>query len=196
VLTSSSLRALIWFICRRLSCAAIPVITTPSRALHRHPRRCAGTGRQDTATPTAVHPTASRQPHPRVSVRTTTPRKTSTPPPSKPLLGGHRARHDAPPKARFARTVVHSVVLFVMPLHVAIIVWHACKLPPPWPIKGGAVPWPQGGRQGAFATRFPPSPRYWYLPQSKPLGPGGPASSPASLVALSASTTVQRNIVP
>jgi hypothetical protein len=25
-------------------------------------------------------------------------------------------------------------------------VWHACKLLPPWPIKGKAVPQPQGGR--------------------------------------------------
>jgi hypothetical protein len=26
------------------------------------------------------------------------------------------------------------------------IVWHTCKLLPPWPIKGGAVPQPQGGQ--------------------------------------------------
>jgi hypothetical protein len=81
-----------------------------------------------------------RLPHPRVSVWTTTPRKTSTPPPSKPLLGGHRACHDAPPEARFARTTVHSVALCAIPPHVTRIVRHACKLPPPWPIKGGAVP--------------------------------------------------------
>jgi hypothetical protein len=70
--------------------------------------------------------------------------ETPTPPPSKPLLGGHRARHDAPLEARFARTAVHSVVMCTIPAHVARIVWHACKLPPPWPIKGGAVPWPRG----------------------------------------------------
>jgi hypothetical protein len=30
-------------------------------------------------------------------------------------------------------------------------VWHACKLLPPWPIKGGAVPQPQGtGRRIAI----------------------------------------------
>jgi hypothetical protein len=87
-----------------------------------------------------------RQLHPRVSVRTTTEWGISTPPPSKPLLGGHRARHDAPPEARFARTVVHSVELFDMPSHVARTVRHACKLPPPRPIKGGAVPWPQGDK--------------------------------------------------
>jgi hypothetical protein len=63
--------------------------------------------------------------------------------PSKPLLGGHRACHDAPPEARFAVTVVHSVVLCAIPPHVARTVRHTCKLPPPWPIKGGAVPWLQ-----------------------------------------------------
>jgi hypothetical protein len=143
-----------------------------------------------------VHPTASCQPHPQVGVRTTTLRRTSTPLPSKPLLGGHRARHDAPPKARFARTAVHSVVLCAIPQHVARTVWHTCKLRPR-PIKGGAFPWPQGEDGEHSPACFLPSPRYWHLPESKPLGPGGPASSPASLVAPpSASTTVQRNIVP
>jgi hypothetical protein len=69
------------------------------------------------------------------------------------------------------------------------IVRHACKLLSPWPIKGGAVPQPQGrggkrrGDQWRTLTRLSPSPRYWHLPQSVPLGPGGLASSPASLVA-------------
>jgi hypothetical protein len=116
----------------------------PSRALQRHPRHCGGTGRLGTATPAIVRPTTSHQLHPRVSVRTTTQRKISTPPPSKPLLGGHRARHDTPPEARFARTAVHSVVLCAIPPHIARTVRHACKLPPPWPIKGGTVLWPQG----------------------------------------------------
>jgi hypothetical protein len=117
----------------------------PSRPLQHHPWRCAGTRRLDAATPAVVRPTASRQLHPRVSVWTTTRWKISTPPPSKPLLGSHRARRDAPPEAIFARTVVHSVVLFAMPSHVARTMRHACKLPPPKPIKRGAVPWPQGG---------------------------------------------------
>jgi hypothetical protein len=120
----------------------------------------------------------------------------SKPPPSKPLLDGHRARHDAPSEARFARTAVYSTALCAIPSHVAKTVRHACKLPPPWPIKGGAVPWPEGDDRQHSPTRFLPSPRYWHSPQSKPQGPGGSASSPASLVALSASTTVQRNIVP
>jgi hypothetical protein len=49
-------------------------------------------------------------------------------------------RHVAPPEARFARTSVYSAAMYTMPLHVDKIVWHACKLQPPWPIKGGAAP--------------------------------------------------------
>jgi hypothetical protein len=119
----------------RFTCAAIPATTMPSRALQHQPRHCRGTGLQDTATPAVVHPTAFRQLHPRI--RTTTQRKISTQPPSKLLLDGHRARRDAPPEARFARTAVYSVPLSAMPSHVARPVRHACKLPPPWPIKGG-----------------------------------------------------------
>jgi hypothetical protein len=85
-----------------------PPSPTPSRALHHHPQHCGGgTGRQDAATTAAVRPAASRQPHPRANVRTTTKRPTPTPPPSKPLLDGYRARHDAPPDTRFARTSVY-----------------------------------------------------------------------------------------
>jgi hypothetical protein len=64
------------------------------------------------------------------------------------------------------------------------IVRHACKLLPPWPIKGGAVPQLRTRDDGQQSlTRSPPSPRYWHLPQSIPLGLGGQASSPTSLVA-------------
>jgi hypothetical protein len=80
--------------------------------------------------------------------------ETPTPPPLKPLLGGHRARHDASTEARFARTTVHCVVLCTIPPHVARTVWHTCKLPPPWPIKGGAVPWPQGDERGHSPHAF------------------------------------------
>jgi hypothetical protein len=108
--------------------------------------------------------TASRQRHPRVLTRAVAAQETSTPPPSKPLLDAHRTRHDAPPEARFARTAVYSVTLYTMPLHVDGIAG--------------------GGEDGYHSlARFPPRPRYWHLPQSVPLGPGGPTSSPASLVA-------------
>jgi hypothetical protein len=84
--------------------------------------------------------TGSRQLHSRVLTRAVAEQETSTPPPSKPLLDAHRTRHDAPPEARFVRMVVYSTMLYTMPLHVDEIVRHACKLPPPWLIKGGAVP--------------------------------------------------------
>jgi hypothetical protein len=86
--------------------------------------------------------TASRQQNPRVFTWAVAEQETATPPPSKPLLGAHRTRHDASPEARFVRTAVYSVTLYTVPLHVGEIVRHACKLPPPWPIKGGEVPWP------------------------------------------------------
>jgi hypothetical protein len=44
------------------------------------------------------------------------------------------------PEAGFARMAVYSTALYAMPPHVTRTVWHACKLLPPWPIKGGAVP--------------------------------------------------------
>jgi glyoxylase-like metal-dependent hydrolase (beta-lactamase superfamily II) len=97
---------------------------TPSQALHHHLLHCGGTGRLDAATPAAVRPAASRQPHPRANVRTTTKRATPAPPPSKPLLDGYRVRHDAPPNARFARTAVYSVALYAMPPYVDKIVRH------------------------------------------------------------------------
>jgi hypothetical protein len=127
--------------------------------------------------------TASCQRHPRVLTRAVAEQETSTPPPSKPLLDAHKTRHDVPPEVRFARTTVYSVALYTMPSHVARIVRHACKLLPPCPIKGEAVPQPQGDDGQQSPARFPPSPRYWHLPQSVPLGPGDLASSPASLVA-------------
>jgi hypothetical protein len=95
-----------------------PPSLTPSRALHHHPQHCGGTGQQDAATSAAVRPTSSHQPHPRANVRTTTKQATPTPPPSKPLLDGYRAHHDASPYTRFARTAVYSVALYAMPSHV------------------------------------------------------------------------------
>jgi hypothetical protein len=118
---------------------------TPSRALHCHLRRCGSVRRWDIATPVAVPRTASRQRHPRISMRVVTKRAPPTPPPSKPLLDGYRARHDVPPEARFARTAVYSTALYAMPPHIDKTVRHACKLPLPWPIKEGQSP----GRRGA-----------------------------------------------
>jgi hypothetical protein len=87
-----------------------------------------------------THSRTADAPHPRILTRTALERATFMPPPSKPLLDAHRTRHDAPPEARFARTTVYSMALYAIPPHVARTVWHACKLLPPWPIKGGAAP--------------------------------------------------------
>jgi hypothetical protein len=127
------------------------------------------------------------------NVRMTTPR----PPPSKTVLGGHRARHDALQEARLARTTVHSIVLCAIPPRVARTVRHACKLPPPWPIKGGAVPWPQGGRQRALTGT--PSVFTMILALASISTSGTWRSGLLSRLACSltsASTSVQCNIVP
>jgi hypothetical protein len=120
-------------------CATIPATAIPRRTLWRHPRRCWSAQGRDVATPTTVPRTASRWRHPRAGPQAAAGQPTSTPPPSKPLLYGHRIRHDTPTGARFARTTIYSVALCAMPLHVGETVWHACKLHPPWPIKGGVV---------------------------------------------------------
>jgi hypothetical protein len=78
----------------------------------------------------ALRPPPPRQLHTRVSVRTTTNREISTPPPSKPPLDRHRACHDAPLEARFARTVVYSTIPCTIPPHVVSTARHACKPPP------------------------------------------------------------------
>jgi hypothetical protein len=114
-----------------------PPSPMPSRPLHHHPDAVEACG-DETPLRQLLYPrTGSRQRHSRVLTRAVA---ESTPPPSKLLLDAHRTRHDAPPEARFARMVVYSTTLYTMPLHVDEIVRHACKLPPPWLIKGGAVP--------------------------------------------------------
>jgi hypothetical protein len=95
-----------------------------------HPRPCCATPRTATTTPTllstrgrdtATPATAPRTDHhqrlPRA--RLETPRSTTTPPPSKPPLFKHRARHDAMTGARFARTTVNPPALYAIPSHVA-----------------------------------------------------------------------------
>jgi hypothetical protein len=113
---------------------AIPATASPSPTLWRR----AATGRRHASYCTPVRPRVNGTLE--SSHRAVARQETSTQPPSKPLLGTHRTRHDAPPEARFARTAVYFVTLCTMPLHAGEIVRYACKLPPPWPIKGGVVP--------------------------------------------------------
>jgi hypothetical protein len=90
-------------------------------------RRCWGAQGQDVATTATVPRTGPPSTAPSNQSTTAASQPTATPPPSKPLLYEHRARHDAPTGAGFARTAVSSATLL-----------------PPWPIKGGAVPQPRG----------------------------------------------------
>jgi hypothetical protein len=94
---------------------------------------------------------------------------------------------DAPRRLDWSRIRQDGHQLRGTDLHTSTrrkIVRHACKLLPSWSIKGGAVPRPQGANDGQRSpTRSSSSPRYWHLPQSIPLGLGGSASSPTTLVA-------------
>jgi hypothetical protein len=154
-------------------CSATPRTATTTQALLER------TGR-DATIPAAVPRTGLRQRPPRACPRTTTGQTTTTPLPSKPLLFEHRTRHDA-------KTHQDGRQLHDSARHTTTrrrIVRHACKSLPPWPIKGRAIPQSQGAsRDDGLRThaRFPPSPRYWNLPQSIPLGLGGQASSPPRL---------------
>jgi hypothetical protein len=166
--------------------------------LRSHPRHCSATLGTVTTSPTLWKRTGIGRHH---NHRCTSYGLSLTPPSSRPADDGRTVNHYAitleaapvraqdsprrPAGARFARTTVNSATLLAMPSHVGKIVRHTCKLLSPWPIKGGAIPQPQGGQQrrSAYLHAFRPSPRYWHSPQSIPPRPGGPASSPASLVA-------------
>jgi hypothetical protein len=70
----------------------------------------------DVVTPATIPRTGHCQRPPRASTKPL--RSTTTPLPSKPLLFGHRTRHDAATGARFARTAINSMALFAIPLDV------------------------------------------------------------------------------
>jgi hypothetical protein len=95
---------------------------------------------------------APRQPHPRVSVRTTTREGAPTPPPSKPFLDGYRAHHDALPEAGFATAAVYSTTLCTIPLHIIKIVRHDCKPPPLGLKRRGRSPSHGGGQRVRLHT--------------------------------------------
>jgi hypothetical protein len=117
-----------------------PPSPMPSRPLHHHPRRCGSVRRQDAATPATVPPyglTSMAPSSPHMGGCRTGDLYTAT---LEAAPGRAQDTPNAPPEARFARTAVYSATLYTMPPHVDEIVRRACKLPPPWPIKGGAVP--------------------------------------------------------
>jgi hypothetical protein len=71
---------------------------------------------RDAVTPATVPRTGYCQRPPRALSEPL--RSTTTPLPSKPLLFGHRTRHDAATGARFARTAINSTAMFAIPQHV------------------------------------------------------------------------------
>jgi hypothetical protein len=107
-------------------CITIPNAVEHAATGHRHASHCASYGLMSMA------PSNPHADGPRTSDLNATP--------SRLLLETHRTHRDAPPEARFARTTVYSMALYAIPPHVARTEWHACKLLPPWPIKGGVVP--------------------------------------------------------
>jgi hypothetical protein len=167
----------------------------PSQPLQCHPR-CCGNSRQDTTTTAVVRLLAFRQPHPRVSVRTATKWEAPTRPPSKPLLGRYRARHDARRgEIRQDDHQLHGVVH-----HTTICSLELCgtvvnRLPLAYKRRRRS-PGRGGTTDSCTLARFPPSPRYWHFASIKPQGPRGHSFSPALLVAPFASTMVQRNTAP
>jgi hypothetical protein len=91
-------------------------------------------------------------------------------------LNGSGIRHDG---RQLRSTVRHTATRIE-------IVRRACKLLPPWPIKGGAAPsHGDEGRRSTITHSLSAFSTILALASIKPLGLGGHASSPASLVATS-----------
>jgi hypothetical protein len=126
-------------------------------ALCGHPRHCRATPStvmtsrccwsargQDVATTATVPRTGPPLTVPSNRPAAAAGRPTTLPPPSKPLLYEHRTRHDASTGSGIRQD---SRQLCGTARHTSTrreIVWHTCKVLPPWPIKGGSVPQPQG----------------------------------------------------
>jgi hypothetical protein len=152
-------------------------------------RRCWGVRGQDVATTATVPRTGPRQRHP----RTDPPRR----PVNQPLHRRPRSRpctstwRTTSPR-RLNRSEIHQNgrQLRSTARHISTrreVVRYACKLLPSWPIKGGAAPPPSRrgdtGRRIAITHSFSAFSPILALASIKPLGLGGHASSPASLVA-------------
>jgi hypothetical protein len=132
-------------------------------ALCGHPRHCSATPGTTTTSPTLLECTGTGRRH----ARHCTPyRPPSTAPSSRPTGGGRTASlyattlevapvqaQDSPRRPNRSEIRQDGRQLRGTARHASTrrrIVRHACKLLPPWPIKGGAVPQPQGGRRRAI----------------------------------------------
>jgi hypothetical protein len=130
------------------------------------------------------HVRASRQRHP----RTDPPRRQSTNRYTNTLEAAPVRIQDAPRRPSGSGIRQDGSQLYGIVRHTAThrkIVWHACKSSSPWPIKGrGDPPAVRGtGRRIANTRTLSVFSTILALASIKPLGPGGHASSPATLVA-------------
>jgi hypothetical protein len=129
-------------------------------------QRCWDIRGQDIATTATVPRTGPRQRHP----RTGPPRRQSTNRYIAALEATPMRAQDAPRRLNGSGIRQDDRQLRSTVRHTSTrreIVWHACKLLPPWPIKGGAAPQPRRRDDGQQSlTRPSPSPRYWHSPQS------------------------------
>jgi hypothetical protein len=135
-------------------------------ALCVHPRRCSATPGTATTSPTLLEHTGTGRRHARHCTSYGPP---LTAPSSRPTGGGRTANlytatlEAAPVRAqdtprRTNRSEIHQDgrQLRGTARHASTrrrTVRHACKLLPPWPIKGGAVPQSQGGTTDSDHTR-------------------------------------------
>jgi hypothetical protein len=141
--------------------------------LRGHPRHCSATLGTVTTSPTLWKRTGIGRHH---DHRCTSYGLSLTPPSSRPADDGRTVNHYAitleaapvraqdsprrPAGARFARTTVNSATLLAMPSHVGKIVRYTCKLLSHWPIKGGAIPQPQGDSRDDRHTYTPFAPHH------------------------------------
>jgi hypothetical protein len=165
-------------------CAAIPATTAPRRTLWRHPD-AVGTYRDKTSPQRPLC-------HLRAPVNGTlepahhggrsTNRYTAA------LEAAPVRAQDAPRRLNRSGILQDGRQLHSTARHTSTrreIVRHACKLLPPWPIKGGAAPQPRGqtGRRIAITRTLSAFSTVLALASINTLGLGGHAFSPASLVA-------------
>jgi hypothetical protein len=175
-------------LCGRLrACSTTPGTAATTPAL-------LGTRGRDAATPTTVSRTDHRQRLSRASLET--PRPTTTPSPSKPLLFEYRARHGDKTVARTARTAANSAALHAILPHVAkqcgMLVIH-----PSLVYKRKVNPLAAGGRQKNNSPMLLNSSTILALASITPLGTWRPRL--LSRLACSRPTTgtpVQSNTVP
>jgi hypothetical protein len=152
-------------------CGNIPVLLGCTGTRHRHNGHCATYG--------------SRQQHPRTGL----PRRQSTNRYTATLEAAPVRAQDAPRRLNRSGIGQDGRQLRSTVRHTSTrreIVQRACKMLPPWPIKGGAATQPQGtdtGRRIAITHSLSAFSAILALASIKPLGLGGHASSPASLVA-------------